>query len=86
LAVGDKDEKVITDRWKEINVIEFEDRYVNRQEYEIVKNIISSKEAILRFEGKASRKDITIGESKKNELRFVLDLYEILGGNFQFTD
>ena len=52
----------------------------------ITKNIISSKEAILRFEGKSSRKDIIIDESKKNELRFVLDLYEILGGNFQFTD
>ncbi len=49
----------------------------------MIKAIISSKQAIIRFEGKQYRNDKVITPIQKKALENVLDAYLALGGKFE---
>lgn len=53
--------------------------------YEIIKDIISSKNVKLRYNGDNYYKDRTITNSEIQALKNVLDAYEALGGNTNFN-
>lgn len=64
---------------------EWYDTKMTSEIYNILKDIISSKNTRLRSEGKQYYKDRQISAKEKQGLKNVLDAYEALGGNFSFN-
>jgi len=61
-------------------VIEVDNRPVTVEIYEIIKAVIPSEEAIIRYNGKNGYKDRTITAEEKAALQNVLNAYKALGG------
>ena len=59
---------------------EWYDENLTDADLQMIKAIISSKEAVIRFNGRQYRKDKTITASQKAALQNVLDAYKALGG------
>lgn len=66
------------------SVWEWYDEGIVESSYNMILDIISSKEATLRYTGRQYRYDKTITSAEKRALRNVLDAYEALGGDFAF--
>lgn len=67
-------------RDNDTTVWEIADLRVTPVELAIIRQIITSKQSILRFEGKDKQQDITIPDSMKQDLQRVLKAYEMMGG------
>ncbi len=63
---------------------EWYDVPMNNKLYNIVKDVIKSKQVKLRHNGKQYYKDRTITEKEKQGLQNILDAYEALGGSTNF--
>jgi hypothetical protein len=59
---------------------EWYDENLTDADLQMINAIISSKEAVIRFNGRQYRKDKKITESQKAAMRNVLDAYKALGG------
>lgn len=72
-----------TDVYKDNNTgaWEWSDMGVDSKKMEIIKAIIESKKAIIRYEGKQYYYDRIITDSEKKALKNVLDAYKALGGS-----
>lgn len=65
-------------------VWEWYDCPVEEKELGLVRAIIASEKTILRYEGDTYHKDRIITSTEKKALENVLNLYEAMGGNFDF--
>ncbi|MBN2355552.1 hypothetical protein JXO59_05535, partial [candidate division KSB1 bacterium] len=63
---------------------EWSDEPINRNTYEIVKAIIDSRVAKIRFNGRQYYKTKTISYAEKQSMKNVLNAYEALGGSLNF--
>ncbi len=61
-------------------ITEWYDKQVLDDDLIMIKAIIKSKKAIIRFKGNNNYEDYTITTQEKNGLKNVLDAYELLGG------
>lgn len=64
---------------------EWYDTEVTQDNYKIIKDIIDSKNVVLRSEGKQYYKDRKISAIERQGLKNILDAYEALGGNLNFN-
>ena len=62
---------------------EWLDRYVDSDEYEIIKAIANGKNVKIRFSGRQYHKDRTVTNKKKIALRNIIDAYEALSGTMK---
>jgi hypothetical protein len=60
---------------------EWYDETASPRDLAMIRAVISSKEAVIRFNGKQYRKDRSITASEKRALQNVLDAYQVLGGS-----
>ncbi|GGH20380.1 hypothetical protein FAZ19_09915 [Sphingobacterium alkalisoli] len=63
---------------------EWYDAQMNDKLYRIVKEVIKSKSAKIRHNGKQYYEDRTITQKEKQSLQNILDAYEVLGGKTDF--
>lgn len=63
---------------------EWYDVKLDQNLYNIIKDIISSKNVKIRYNGKQYYKDRTVTEKEKKGLQNILDAYKALGGTFNF--
>lgn len=66
------------------DIWEWYDTEMDNRLYEIIKDVINSKVAKIRHNGKQYYKDRTISVKEKQGLQNILDAYEALGGSFNF--
>ena len=62
-------------------IYEWSDELLNDNSYDIIKAIISSKSAVIRFEGQKFYDDHTITQKEKDALRHVLEYHRAVTGN-----
>lgn len=65
-------------------VWEWYDAFVDDKIYNIISNIIQSKNVRLRYNGKQYYKDRNMSNSEIQGIKNVLDAYEAMGGDFDF--
>ncbi len=63
---------------------ELYDVELSKENYDLIKAIISSKKTIIRHQGDEHYSDRVITSTEKQGLKNVLDAYEALGGKFDF--
>jgi len=63
-------------------VLEMDDRPVSGQSQDMVKAVIASDEAMIRYSGRAGISDKGITGEEKTALKKVADAYKSLGGSF----
>lgn len=73
-------EKVKFERDNDVSVWEWYDGNVSYADMRMIKAVISSKEAVIRLQGRQYHKDKVITASQKLALQNVLDAYHLIGG------
>lgn len=72
--------RVKFERDHDSKIWEWYDENLTDADLQMIRAIIASKEAVIRFNGRQYRKDRTITASQKAALQNVLDAYKALGG------
>lgn len=72
--------RVKFERDHDSEIWEWYDENLTNADLQMIKSIIASKEAVIRFNGRQYRKDNTITASQKAALQNALDAYKALGG------